>query len=244
MPAGAGAALGAGSVLTCAGNWPQHRGDHGTGQTGRAWGSPRCDHPTPPTSASPSPSLPRRCLLRPTAWPRPHPLSPSEGLTMGRTRRFLPRPHICRGKASDKTGGRDAPARCRTCGSRRSHTDTVLAMAQHVPPSTGSAVPDRPRSPGATRRSQARYSTAWHGMAHHGTAQHIMAWHGMAHMARHGTAWPGLTLHSFGPLQAVQPVLVCRGFAAIAGSVCLLLAQGLCRAGDRSARDPPPAGGT
>lgn len=104
--------------------------------------------------------------------------------------------------------------RSRTEATAQPHRHGAGHGTAHTPLSMGTAAPGpwAPLPPSAS--TALGPSTA----ARHGTAQHSMA-------------WQGLTLHGFGHLQAVQPVLICHGLAAVPGSsVCLILAQRLCRA--------------
>lgn len=205
---------GTGSVLTCAGNWPQHRtvGTLGpppwplqTGGQGRP-GGPRGVNPP---IRIPIPICPQEVSPLPhsTPWPGPIPirprLSPSEGLTMGRACRLLPRPHICRGKAGDKM---ETGTPWHAAGPAQPHTGHGAATqtrrwawhstAHHPlhghgsPSPLGLTAPDHPHSPGAKHSSQAWHVTARHGMAWHGTAQYSTARNDTARYstARHDTA--------------------------------------------------------
>lgn len=206
---------GTSSVLTCAGEQPQHCTWKGV------------DHPTcpPPPSPVPLPSVLRRCLLcpqHPTACPCPllhTSLGPGEGLTMGRACWLLPRPHICGGKVGDKL---EAGTPCHPAGPAQPCTGHISATRtprcpQHgTEPMHSQGSPLGPHCPAAPGPSTAWHSTAWH-----------------------GTAQRELTLCSLGCLQAVQPVLIRRSLTALRGAVPLILSQWLCGAGAHSARGPP-----
>lgn len=148
---------------------------------GRAWGSPSCESPsirTPtPICTQEMPPLPHGTPRPPMAGPHPHPLHPSEGLTMGGARRLLPQPHICRGKRvmSWRRGRPGILQDLRSCARATvpSHGHSAGHGTAHPPPpwarqpqTPGSRCPQPPlqpwgqaQPPGTARHSTARQRT-------------------------------------------------------------------------------------